>query len=235
MTVIPSADVIKEVIQPLITKPEEEETPQEESITEPSEETKNEILEEEIEATDSQLNSDDSLVDAEKLINNSSITEELSDILPDLEKESPAIPTPPQIPIIQQPSSQDLQSLLTPIQQPKIPLATPINDAIPISEKLEVPEPQSSESQISVADLLDEPTAISSEIKTAPEPVTLGKTDAELSANEKEAKILAAMEEVAALMPPGPAKKFVEEMMLKRTDQDTLNSPRMPKQFNSDN
>ncbi|MFX1294612.1 MAG: hypothetical protein ACFFD2_07140 [Promethearchaeota archaeon] len=46
------------------------------------------------------------------------------------------------------------------------------------------------------------------------------KKDTEIvSTDEKEEKIIAAMEEVAALMPPGPAKKFVEDMMLKRTAQ----------------
>ena len=50
----------------------------------------------------------------------------------------------------------------------------------------------------------------------------LNKADELLSTDEKEAKIIAAMEEVAALMPPGPAKKFVEEMMLKLKRKKSL-------------
>jgi hypothetical protein len=65
-------------------------------------------------------------------------------------------------------------------------------------------------------------------------PVTLGKDDDQLTPEEKEARIVSAMEEVAALMPPGPAKKFVEEMMLKRAEQSDLDKPRIPKLNNSE-
>jgi hypothetical protein len=62
----------------------------------------------------------------------------------------------------------------------------------------------------------------------------LGKEDEQLTPEEKEAKIVSAMEEVAALMPPGPAKKFVEEMMLKRAEKSDLDKPRMPRLNNSE-
>ena len=65
-------------------------------------------------------------------------------------------------------------------------------------------------------------------------PVSLGKEDEQLTSEQKEARIISAMEEVAALMPPGPAKKFVEEMMLKRAEKSDMDKPRIPKLNNSE-
>ena len=70
--------------------------------------------------------------------------------------------------------------------------------------------------QISAEELLDEAHRLETEDIMSEITPLLEKESVTLNLDEKEARIISAMEEVAALMPPGPAKKFVEDMMLKR-------------------
>jgi hypothetical protein len=103
------------------------------------------------------------------------------------------------------------------LEESRILLATP-------------PSPSSSTPQ----PVVPAPMAAPSTIETPAMPVSLGREDEQLTAEQKEARIISAMEEVAALMPPGPAKKFVEEMMLKRAENSDMDKPRMPKMNNSE-
>jgi len=162
---------------------------------------------------------------------------------------------PPIISKFPEPTKEQLKTLLTPIKQPKISSIEKFETEVPTSNK-EAPIP----SKIEAKELLKESVrppplspppkpGISKPIASQPPspvapsaptpeivnvPVTLGKDDEQLTSEEKEARIVSAMEEVAALMPPGPAKKFVEEMMLKRAEKSDLDKPRMPKLNNSD-
>ncbi|HUX99324.1 MAG TPA: hypothetical protein VMV49_07185 [Candidatus Deferrimicrobium sp.] len=164
------------------------------------------------------------------------------------EKIAISFPTPPEIPKIPKPSTRDFNSLLTPPKPPKIPsfeltehefleseierpeIILPKPEEPKVRDEQEIP---SLDSHIFAVDLLDELKSEETPVQPPLEPIGLGKDDEFLSSDEKEAKILAAMEEVATLMPPGPAKKFVEEMMLKRTSKSDSNNPRIPQRINS--
>jgi len=157
--------------------------------------------------------------------------------------------SPPMVPKIPEPSKEQLEALLTPIKQPKISIMEKFEDEAAISNE-DVPSPSQTEAKKLLEEVV-QPTSISPPPKPiAPEfsspgppspvigpisfPVTLGKEDESLTPEEKEARIISAMEEVAALMPPGPAQKFIEEMMLKRAEKSDLDKPRIPKLNNSE-
>ncbi|MHA1276920.1 MAG: hypothetical protein ACTSQ8_07005 [Candidatus Helarchaeota archaeon] len=157
------------------------------------------------------------------------------------------ISAPPK-PKISQDNKVEIKSLLTPIHQPKLPLP---NETEPVespsefpssetSPSEELPEPASSDlptkellkpatytvsEPISAEILLDEAHRLETEEMLGEVTHLLGDDSKTLNFDEKEARIISAMEEVANLMPPGPAKKFVEDMMLKRAAEI---HPRVP-------
>ncbi|MHA1267582.1 MAG: PT domain-containing protein, partial [Candidatus Helarchaeota archaeon] len=159
--------------------------------------------------------------------------------------DSPEIPSPPKIPLISPHTKQELKSLLTPILQLKAPsIPNDIekeieskeqvsDESFSLQELTSLKKPSSS-TPISATELLDETKMTENEFGTFHESVMLNKEDELLTTTEKEAKIIEAMEEVAALLPPGPAKEFIEEMMIKRTAHTNTNNPKIP-QINTGN
>ncbi|NVM55983.1 MAG: hypothetical protein HWN66_19960 [Candidatus Helarchaeota archaeon] len=243
----------EEVITEVTRKPaREEELSLEESVIEASaESTSQSLAQEEIKTAETSFSSDETTEDTQVEVPTSFFPEDIFEDFGASEDTAVSLLTPPEIPKITQPSKKELESLLTPILKPKI---SSVEDSEPepgvledIPIEPEIPEESTttedslSSTQVSASELLDETRLIEetkqmeSSVEVQQEPVMLNKADQLLSSDEKEAKIVAAMEEVAALMPPGPAKKFVEEMMLKRTANNTLNQPRIPQKFNSDN
>ena len=150
--------------------------------------------------------------------------------------------TPIPVPKVPHPTKEELKSLLTPIKQPKISLSEPSNNksipeipeipSIKTSKKESEIKMASASSQISAVDLLNESQTTDYNIPPSDFTFSIGKEDTHLSEDEKEAKIIAAMEEVATLMPPGPAKRFIEEMMLKRATAANKQRPRLPNKNN---
>lgn len=218
--VVPSEEVITE-IKPVIEEPiEEEQVPEENLESIGTELSEKEILEEARLALTKTETTSEGTEDEE--VTDSTIEPVLS---------APAIPKVPE------PSQGELESLLTPIQQPKITLMNePETEEVPLKPSPMESEPSEEEvppslpepPQIAAEELLDESIAQQTSIEDAERIISMERVDTYSGDNEKETKIIAAMEEVAALMPPGPAKKFVEEMMLKRAVQTGNESPRLP-------
>jgi hypothetical protein len=218
--VVPSEEIITE-LKPIIEEPIEEEL----------------VPEENLESTETELSEKEILEQARLALTKTETTSEGTE--DEAVTDSPIEPvlSAPAIPKVPEPSQEELESLLTPIEQPKISLTDEVEtedippessptESQPSEEEISpsLPDPP----QISAQELLDDVLPKSTSIEDAERLISMEKVETYAGDNEKETKIIAAMEEVAALMPPGPAKKFVEEMMLKRAAQTGNESPRLP-------